>query len=68
MRCGKDLLRDFMDQAEKIGLIDDADIWMKIRELRDQSAHEYLDEKLAENFGRLRDFAPHLLNLEKMLG
>ena len=56
-------LRDFVDQAEKLGLLDDAEAWMAIRELRNLSAHEYTDEKLLPLFVATRVEAPRLLAL-----
>ncbi len=56
--------RDFVNQAEKLNLIDDADIWMAIRELRNISAHEYTDKDLAGFFEKLRTEAPRLLSIK----
>lgn len=36
-------LRDLVDQGEKLGILDSADTWMTIRELRNPSVHEYTD-------------------------
>ncbi len=60
-------MRDFVDQAEKIGLIDDADLWMKIREIRNQVAHEYLLKGVAPLLNQMRDLAPILLSIEGKL-
>jgi hypothetical protein len=59
--------RDFLDQAEKGKLIDSAESWMNVRELRNQSAHEYAAEKLAILFDAIRNEAPRLLALEKSI-
>ncbi len=59
--------RDFLDQAEKMGLVDQADAWMAVRELRNQSAHEYSEEKLAALFEAIRKEAPLLLGLKTKL-
>ena len=35
---------DNLDRAEKIGLIESADTWMLMRKLRNQMAHEYIED------------------------
>ncbi|MFI4938272.1 MAG: hypothetical protein ACHQJ6_07185 [Candidatus Berkiellales bacterium] len=57
-------MRDFLNMGEKIGLIDDAEAWMGIRELRNLSAHEYTEEDLAEVFKRLLKESPRLLSIK----
>lgn len=59
--------RDFMNRAEKLGLIDDVDSWMTIRALRNLSVHEYADEDLAEYFRSLKKNVSKLLAIEKNL-
>ncbi|MFH1727494.1 MAG: hypothetical protein ABIA04_03655 [Pseudomonadota bacterium] len=34
-------LRDYVNMGEKLELVEDADLWMELRELRNISAHEY---------------------------
>ena len=60
-------LRDFLHQAEKSNLIEDAEIWMAIRELRNISAHEYTEKDLAEFFRKLRSEAPQLIALKNIV-
>jgi len=60
-------LRDFVNQAEKLGLVDQAEQWMGIRELRNISAHEYTDKDLAAFFKRLKKEAPFLLSIKNKL-
>lgn len=60
-------LRDYINQAEKAGLVEDAEKWMAIRELRNISAHEYTDKDLAGFFERLKKESIHLLKLKKLL-
>lgn len=60
-------LRDYLDQAEKGGLIDSAQNWVEIRELRNSSAHEYADEELSRILAAIRDHAPRVLALEATL-
>lgn len=60
-------LRDFVDQAEKLGLIENADTWMEIRELRNASAHEYSEEKFSEDVQKMRNLTPILIALRDKL-
>ncbi len=60
-------LRDSVDQGEKLGLIHDAEVWMKIRELRNASAHEYTAEDLSRIFEEARKLTPILLDLENKI-
>lgn len=46
-------MRDFLDKAEKNKIISSADNWMKVRELRNQIAHEYTKENLMEIFAEI---------------
>ncbi len=39
-------MRDYLDKAEKAGLVSSADKWMSIRELRNKIAHEYTKEDI----------------------
>ncbi|MCX6127565.1 MAG: nucleotidyltransferase substrate binding protein [Proteobacteria bacterium] len=60
-------MRDYCDQAEKLGLIDSAEAWMLIRELRNKISHEYADERLQDIFEEARRVAPKLLDLRNLL-
>ena len=60
-------LRDFVEQAEKLALIEDSDTWMSIRELRNNATHEYLDAELSLVFSKMRDLCPLLLTLKDTL-
>lgn len=60
-------LRDFANQGEKLGLIDSADDWMALRELRNVVAHEYSDHDAEAFFRTLRDSAARLLALSEKL-
>ena len=59
--------RDFLHQAEKLGLLDNTETWMAIRELRNISAHEYTDKDLAVFFQRLKVEAPLLISLKNIV-
>jgi hypothetical protein len=59
--------RDFVNQAEKLGLIDDTTIWFEIRELRNISAHEYNEDNLTQFYQQLKVHCPRLLKLTDLL-
>lgn len=61
-------LRDYINQAEKLAIIDDTESWMAIRELRNITAHDYSEKDLAAFFARLRLECPKLLTIRKILG
>lgn len=56
-------LREFCNYGEKMNLLDSTDAWLVLRELRNETAHEYEDADLAEFFNRLRSEAPRVLKL-----
>ena len=56
-------LRDFLLKAEKMGLIDDTNHWLVIRELCNLAAHEYVEEGLTRFFRALKESAPTLLGI-----
>ena len=60
-------LRDFVNQAEKLGIINNANVWMAIRELRNISAHDYSEQDLSEFFKRLLLECPKLLAIGEIL-
>lgn len=60
-------LRDFVNQAEKLGIIDNVRDWMAIRELRNITAHDYSENDLTQFFIRLTTEAPRLLQIRKTL-
>lgn len=54
---------DNLDKAEKLGLIESADVWMEMRRLRNQMVHEYIED-LAVLASALRSghaFVPELV-------
>lgn len=60
-------LRDFLNQAEKMGILERAEDWMGIRELRNITAHDYSEEDLGQFFHILRQEYPKLLAIRKLL-
>ena len=59
--------RDYVNQAEKLGLIDSAEAWLGIRELRNIAAHEYSEQRLTDVFEAIRREASRLLDLKDLL-
>jgi hypothetical protein len=55
--------RDKLHRLEKLQIIKDANWWMKLREIRNQLAHDYPDDYqlLAKDFNKLLPFAKQLL-------
>ncbi len=60
-------MRDYLNAAEKLGLIDDADAWMNVRELRNVFAHEYTEDELSHVFKRLLNECPRVLKLRDII-
>jgi hypothetical protein len=60
-------MRDFINQGEKLGLIDNAEHWLEIRSLRNIAAYEYTEEDLAAFFKQLKQECPKLLKLKDQL-
>jgi len=58
---------DYLNQAEKIGLIDSAEGWVELRKLRNVTVHEYSDQAFDEYAKRLLALTPRLLELRKVL-
>jgi hypothetical protein len=56
-------LRDFLNQGEKLGIINDVQAWMNIRELRNITAHDYSENDLSNFFRLLKQECPRLLSL-----
>lgn len=59
--------RDQLNRAEKLGLIDDVEVWMEIRELRNATVHEYNDQDLEKIFQKFRLYSQLLLELPQKL-
>jgi len=63
----KGTTRDYLNKAEKLGLINDISTWVVIRELRNVAAHEYNDEDLGAFYRRLKSLCPDLLAIHQVL-
>lgn len=55
-------VRDRINRAEKKELIASADVFIEIRVVRNDIAHEYLPEAIREIFGKVLSLTPHLLD------
>jgi hypothetical protein len=60
---------DKLNRAEKLGMLPSVEQWQWLRELRDQTAHEYPDNPalMIENLRRLVSQVPVLLELHRHL-
>ncbi len=58
-------VRDRIHKAEKWGLVDKAEDFILIRELRNSIAHEYLPEAVSEIYKNVIGFSPVLLKTVK---
>jgi uncharacterized protein with HEPN domain len=56
-----------MDYSEKMGWIDDVNLWMEIRQLRNSSVHEYSKAKIPLILERVRELSPQLVALKRKL-
>lgn len=55
-------IRDRINRAEKKGLIISRDVFIEIRMVRNDIAHEYLPEAIHDIFGKVLSLTPHLLD------
>lgn len=54
-------VRDRINRAEKKELIESSDIFVEIRIIRNDIAHEYLPEAIQDIFKKVLELTPHLL-------
>lgn len=60
-------LRDFVDQGEKLGLIDNADQWMEYRGFRNSIAHDYQEDELQQFLESIRSCCPKVLAIRDIV-
>lgn len=60
-------LRDYCNLAEKLGIIDDANAWMSLRELRNSNVHDYEEDELVGFHQSLLHAAPSVLSVRSQL-
>jgi hypothetical protein len=56
-------LIDTVNNSHKRGLFKDMNDIRRIRDIRNEIVHEYLDENLADNFSELLELAPKLIRI-----
>ncbi len=59
--------KDTLNRSEKLGLIENVETWMEIRQLRNATVHEYSDSDLKIIFSKFRQFTPLILDLRTKL-
>lgn len=59
--------RDYLNRAEKLGLIQEMNSWLDIRGLRNVIVHEYSDSDLEKIFLKMLKYTPLLIQLRKSL-
>lgn len=59
--------RDFLNRAEKLGLIDRTDEWLEIRDLRNVAVHEYSEGDLEKILAKFLKYTPLILALRQRL-
>lgn len=57
-------MRDFVNQGEKLNLVDSAEAWMNLREIRNGVVHDCTEEELSIFFAMLKQEAPRVLALK----
>lgn len=60
-------LIDSLNLAEKLGWVESAREWARIRELRNVAAHEYSADDYRRLYQELVKLSPHLLRIEQRL-
>ncbi len=58
-------VRDICNFAEKLNIIDSADLWIEIRNIRNATAHEYEEEDLIKFLQRSQQLCPIVLKTVK---
>lgn len=55
-------IRDRINRAEKKGIIESADVFIEVRVIRNQVAHEYIQDEIQGMFEKVLKYAPYLLD------
>ncbi len=61
-------LRDYCNLAEKLGLIDDSNAWMSLRELIASDVHDYEEDELGQFHKDLLKAIPRVLAIQDKVG
>lgn len=59
--------RDYLGRAHKLGLIDEIESWLLIRDLRNVAVHEYSEGDLEKILTKFLQFTPMILDLRRRL-
>lgn len=63
-----DILGNTLNNAEKVGLISDTELWLKMRRLRNKIVHDYLPEEREETYNLIvNEYSPELLRLKERI-
>lgn len=60
-------LRDALYFGEKLGILEEPEVWLAIRELRNIAAHEYAEDDLPALYHKLKTEAARLIKLKDMI-
>lgn len=60
-------LRDMLNKAEKLGLIEEVSTWLEIREIRNVAVHDYNESSLSKIYLRMKSLAPLLLDVKHII-
>lgn len=57
---------DYLNQAEKMGLLENTELWVEIRKLRNVTAHEYNEEAFDDYIEHIFKLSKHLIQLKSL--
>lgn len=60
-------VRDFLNKAEKMYLIEDAHQWFDIRDLRNKISHDYTESELENHLETIKKYIPVVFAIEKVI-
>lgn len=60
-------VRDLLNEAEKLNLIESAQQWLDIRDLRNRATHDYEESELEGYLEDIKRLTPLVLAIEKIL-
>lgn len=60
-------VRDLLNEAEKLNLIESAAQWLDIRDLRNRATHDYEESELEGYLENIKRLTPIVLSIEKIL-
>jgi len=59
-------VRDMLDQAEKLHIIDECEFWLKMRGLRNVTVHDYKESDINQYFAEIKAACPRLIAIKTM--